>query len=86
MSYLVSALSADEIDDVLAAAHASLRPGGLLVVHDFLLDDDRPGPATTALWFLQYLAWQPDALVVHRRRAGRMAVRMRASCPARRRC
>jgi 2-hydroxy-4-(methylsulfanyl)butanoate S-methyltransferase len=62
LSYLVSALGADEIDDVLAAAHASLRPGGLLVVHDFLLDDDRPGPATTALWFLQYLAWQPDAL------------------------
>ena len=43
-------------------AHASLRPGGLLVVHDFLLDDVGPGPAFAALWFLQYLAWQPDAL------------------------
>jgi 2-hydroxy-4-(methylsulfanyl)butanoate S-methyltransferase len=61
MSYLVSALRADEVDDALAAAHASLRPGGLLVVHDFLLDDDAAGPATSALWFLQYLAWQPDA-------------------------
>jgi 2-hydroxy-4-(methylsulfanyl)butanoate S-methyltransferase len=62
MSYLISALSADDVDRVLAAAHASLHPGGLLVVHDFLLDDDRPGPGTTALWFLQYLAWQPQAL------------------------
>src|SRR4051794_19820415 len=32
MSYLVSALGADDVDRVLAAAHASLRPGGLLVV------------------------------------------------------
>jgi 2-hydroxy-4-(methylsulfanyl)butanoate S-methyltransferase len=62
MSYLVSALGADDVDGVLAAAHASLRPGGLLVVHDFLLDDGRPGPTTAALWFLQYLAWQPEAL------------------------
>ena len=45
----------------LAAAHRSLRPGGLLVVHDFMLDDDQPGPVATALWFLQYLAWRPGA-------------------------
>ncbi len=62
LSYLVSAVAADEVDAVLAAAHASLRTGGLLVVHDFMLDDDRPGPTTAALWLLQYLAWQPDAL------------------------
>jgi ubiquinone/menaquinone biosynthesis C-methylase UbiE len=61
MSYLVSALGADEVDGALAAAHRSLRPGGLLVVHDFMLDDDGTGPTTTALWFLQYLAWRPDA-------------------------
>jgi ubiquinone/menaquinone biosynthesis C-methylase UbiE len=62
MSYLLSALSEVEIDDVLAKAHRSLRSGGLLVVHDFVLDDDQRGPVTTALWFLQYLAWQPDAV------------------------
>ena len=47
---------------MLAAAHRSLRQGGLLVVHDFMLDDDQPGPVATALWFLQYLAWRPEAL------------------------
>lgn len=61
MSYLLSALTSDQVDAALAAAHRSLRPGGLLVVHDFMLDDDGSGPATTALWFLQYLAWRPDA-------------------------
>jgi len=62
MSYLLSALGDNEIDVVLAKAHASLAPGGLLVVHDFMLHDDRPGPAPAALWFLQYIAFRPDAV------------------------
>ncbi len=62
MSYLLSALSDDEIDVVLAKANACLRPGGRLVVHDFMLNDDAPGPAPAALWFLQYLAYRPDAV------------------------
>jgi 2-hydroxy-4-(methylsulfanyl)butanoate S-methyltransferase len=62
LSYLLSALGADEMDIVLGKAHDSLRPGGLLVVHDFMLDDDRPGPALAALWFLQYVAYRGDAV------------------------
>ena len=62
LSYLLSALADDEIDTVLAAAQACLRPGGLLLVHDFMLDDPGPGPAFAALWFLQYLAYRPDAV------------------------
>lgn len=62
MSYLLSALADREVDVVLAKAHASLRPGGLLVVHDFMLDDDAPGPALAALWFLQYIAYRADSV------------------------
>lgn len=62
MSYLLSALGDAEIDVVLAKARTCLRPGGQLVVHDFMLHDDRPGPAAAALWFLQYLAYRPDAV------------------------
>jgi ubiquinone/menaquinone biosynthesis C-methylase UbiE len=62
LSYLLSALGDAEIDPVLAAAHASLRPGGLLLVHDFMLDDDGPGPAPAALWFLQYVAHRGDGV------------------------
>ena len=65
MSYLLSALgdreSDSEVEAVLAKAHDCLEPGGLLVVHDFMLDDAGSGPAAAALWFLQYLAYQPDA-------------------------
>jgi len=64
MSYLLSALSDgpdSEVEAVLAKAHDCLEPGGLLVVHDFMLEDAGPGPAAAALWFLQYLAYQPDA-------------------------
>src|SRR4051812_38160044 len=62
MSYLLSALGDGEVDGVLARARDSLRPGGLLVLHDFMLGDAEPGPALAALWFLQYLAYRPDAV------------------------
>lgn len=66
MSYLLSALSDkgpdSEVDGVLAKAHACLNPGGLLIIHDFMLDDPGPGPTWATLWFLQYLAYQPDAI------------------------
>jgi hypothetical protein len=75
LSYLLSALGADEMDTVLGKAHDSLRPGGLLVVHDFMLDDDRPGPALAALWFLQYVAYRGDAVSFS---AGELGDRLRA--------
>jgi ubiquinone/menaquinone biosynthesis C-methylase UbiE len=62
LSYLLSALGDAEIDVVLAKAETSLTPGGLLIVHDFMLDDPGPGPAFAALWFLQYLAYRSDAV------------------------
>jgi hypothetical protein len=60
LSYLLSALGDAEIDVVLAKAGACLNPDGLLIVHDFMLHDDGPGPAPAALWFLQYLACRGD--------------------------
>ncbi|HTF51756.1 MAG TPA: methyltransferase [Pseudonocardia sp.] len=62
MSYLLSAIGDGEIDVALAKAYACLRPGGLLVVHDFMLDDDEAGPALAALWFLQYIAYRSDGV------------------------
>jgi 2-hydroxy-4-(methylsulfanyl)butanoate S-methyltransferase len=61
MSYLLSAVKEDDIPALLASAYRSLRPGGLLIVHDFMLDDDEQGPALAAQWFLMNLAFQPDA-------------------------
>ena len=62
MSYLLSAVNGAEIAPLLARAYAALRPGGLLIVHDFMLDEARAGPSSAALFFLSYLAVQPDAV------------------------
>jgi 2-hydroxy-4-(methylsulfanyl)butanoate S-methyltransferase len=61
LSYLLSAVKEDDIPTLLANAYRSLRPGGLLIVHDFMLDDDEQGPALAAQWFLLNLALQPDS-------------------------
>lgn len=60
MSYLLSAVPAQAIDPLIQRATKALRPGGLLLVHDFMLDDNRDGPALAAAWFLVYLAWSTD--------------------------
>ena len=62
LSYLLSALGDAEIDVVLTKAHDCLVPDGVLIVHDFMLDDSSPGPAFAALWFLQYLAYRSDGI------------------------
>jgi precorrin-6B methylase 2 len=76
MSYLLSALGDDAVDVVLEKAWRSLRPGGLLVLHDFMLDDQGPGPAFAALWFLQYLAYRSDGVSFS---AGDLRGRLRAA-------
>jgi predicted O-methyltransferase YrrM len=63
MSYLLSAVSGDHIPVLLDRAATSLAgSGGVLLVHDFMLDDDRLGPDLAALWFLQYLAERVDSV------------------------
>lgn len=52
MSYLLSAMPADSFGPLLGKAFRSLCPGGTILIHDFMLDDTRHGPANAALWFL----------------------------------
>lgn len=52
LSYLASALSSNALQRVCDRAFDTLPPGGLLVVHDFMVDDDLTGPTDAALWFL----------------------------------
>lgn len=62
MSYLLSAVDGNDIAPLLKRAFMALRPGGRLILHDFMLDEGRSGPSSAALFFLQYLAHQPDAI------------------------
>lgn len=41
---------------------AELKPGGLLILHDFMCDNTRSAPSSAALFFLQYPSSQPDAV------------------------
>ncbi len=62
MSYLLSAVGGDDIPVLLARAASALSAGGLVLLHDFMLDDDRMGPELAALWFVQYLAERVDSI------------------------
>ena len=56
LSYVVSSYGPPVLRDLLARAHAYLPPGGGLVIHDFALHGDRPGPRNAALWYFANLA------------------------------
>jgi ubiquinone/menaquinone biosynthesis C-methylase UbiE len=75
LSYLLSAVSALGMDQLLTRARAALVPGGQLVVHDFMVDDDGRGPETAALWLVNALLIDPD---VARLSPGLLENRLRA--------
>ena len=60
MSYLLSAVSASGVDQLLERAFAALKPGGRVILHDFMVDDEGRGPATAALWLVNALLIDPD--------------------------
>lgn len=56
LSYVISSYGPATLRDLLARARAYLPPGGGLIVHDFALHGDRPGPRNAALWYFTNLA------------------------------
>ena len=60
MSYLFSGVAAQEVPRLLQGAFDCLSPGGRLLVHNFMVDDDRTGPPMASLWQLQHMAFMPD--------------------------
>ena len=60
MSYLLSAVAARRVGELLERARKSLPAGGRLLLHDFMLDDDRTGPPVAALWLLNAITIDPD--------------------------
>ncbi len=61
MSYLFSGVPGDEVPRLVSGSFDCLAPGGTIMVHDFMVEDDRSGPAMAALWQLQHMAFTPDA-------------------------
>jgi 2-hydroxy-4-(methylsulfanyl)butanoate S-methyltransferase len=60
MSYLLSAVSETATASLLGRAYKALRPGGRLLVHDFMVDDDHTGPPLAALWLLNAITIDAD--------------------------
>lgn len=64
MSYLFSGVPGDAISKLCVDAHRVLKPGGRIVVHDFMVEDDRTGPPLAALWQLQHMVYTPEGVGV----------------------
>lgn len=56
LSYVISSYRPPVVRKLLDRAYAHLPPGGKLIIHDFALHGDRPGPRNAALWSFANLA------------------------------
>lgn len=61
MSYLLSGVPGAAVETLICNAYRALAPGGKLMIHDFMVEEDRSGPALAALWQLQHMAFTPEA-------------------------
>ena len=61
MSYVWSAVGAEDIRTLARRAFEALKPGGLVLVHDFMVDDRHEGPAFAAWYLLASLPDNPHA-------------------------
>jgi len=55
LSHLLHALGPDDCRHVIAKAAAVLEPGGRILIHEFILNDDMDGPLFPALFSLNML-------------------------------
>lgn len=62
MSYISGSVPEPVIGALYANAFKALKPGGRLIVHDFMVDDSLEGPALGALWALQHVTVNADGL------------------------
>jgi len=62
MSYISGSVPEKIIGGLYANAIKALRPGGRLLVHDFMVNDSLDGPALGALWGLQHVTVNADGL------------------------
>lgn len=61
MSYLFSGVPDTEHERLISQAFDCLNPGGIVMIHDFVVHADRTGPKNAALWQLQHTAFTPQA-------------------------
>jgi len=62
MSYISGSVPEPIIVELYKNAFKALKPGGRLLVHDFMVNDSLDGPALGALWGLQHVTVNADGL------------------------
>jgi len=62
MSYISGSVPEPVIKALYANAYKALKPGGRLLIHDFMVNDSLDGPALGALWGLQHVTVNADGL------------------------
>jgi len=62
MSYISGSVPESIIADLYNNAYKALKPGGRLLVHDFMVNDSLDSPALGALWALQHVTVNADGL------------------------
>ncbi|KAL1500481.1 hypothetical protein AB1Y20_013138 [Prymnesium parvum] len=62
MSYISGSVPESIIGALYANAYKALKPGGRLLVHDFMVDNSLDGPPLGALWALQHVTVNADGL------------------------
>jgi len=62
MSYISGSVPESIIASLYKNAYKALKPGGRLLVHDFMVNDSLDGPELGALWALQHVTVNADGL------------------------
>ena len=55
---------AGNIGRLIEKSWHALEPGGLLIVHDFMVNQQKTGPTLAALWCLPMLLGNPEAVAI----------------------
>lgn len=62
MSYISGSVPESIIGALYKNAYKALKPGGRLLIHDFMVNDSLDGPALGSLWALQHVTVNADGL------------------------
>lgn len=65
ISYVSESVPAEAVPMMYTRAFERLKPGGMLIVHSFMVDDSLEGPLLGALWSLQHVAVNAGGMGLH---------------------
>ncbi|MDK1024805.1 MAG: methyltransferase [Gammaproteobacteria bacterium] len=64
MSYLCISVKGKDNPILFEKAYASLKPGGWILIHDFIADNNLEGPPLPILWALQHVPFNPGGVTL----------------------